>query len=89
MMFFMFLMLLACFMCYLLGKAKAYGKMKRYDSLPNLEVFKIVFKDEKRVLLESRNKKETFVVPVDEFADFKSLRPGNEVKFTRGLGFTR
>jgi len=73
---------------YFLGKNKAYGKMNWYDSLPPNEVFEIVFKDKKRVLLESKNK-ETFVVPVDENYVPKSLRPGDKIKFTKGVGFTR
>lgn len=60
--------------------------MKWYDSLPSNEVFEIVFKDKKRVLLESNNE-ETFVVPVDENYVPKSLRPGDKVKFTKGVGF--
>ncbi len=75
---------------YFLGKVNAYGKMKWYDSLPNLEVFEVIFKDKKRVLLESQSKKETFVVPVDKLTDFKSLRPGDKIQWKKNIQlFTR
>jgi len=83
------ILIVVAIMFYFLGKTNAYGKMKWYDSLPNLEIFEVIFKDKKRVLLESQ-KKETFVVPIEKLTDFKSLRPGDKIQWKKDIKiFTR